>query len=142
MRLWYKMFRGEKREKALKDVKRYDDAQAKQGDLVRIPTYKNGGETNPIKDGLKYLFPRFAPLMKDGGDIQNMWKAFKESANEDNHEGVKPILPFYKDGGEVPHNMIKHSSPLAMNEHGLFQHDLYNAVQQTGFGIKSYVKYV
>ena len=47
----------------------------------------------------------------------------------------------YKKGGKIPHNMIKHSSPLAMDEHGLFQHDLYNTVQQTGFGIKTYVKY-
>ena len=37
------------------------------------------------------------------------------------------------------HKMIKHSSPLAQNEHGLYQHNLYSTVQQIGFGIKSYV---
>ena len=37
------------------------------------------------------------------------------------------------------HKMIKHSSPLAQDEHGLYQHNLYSAVQHIGFGIKSYV---
>ena len=163
------MFSGKRFEEALRAAERYEEEQAKQGDAVRIRPYKNGGETNIFRDGLKVLFPKpakpykngggfwdnlgdaiketyvplpkdYSPiLMKDGGDAQNMWKAFMEQENKDNDEGVAPL---YKDGGQVPHNMIKHSSPLAMNEHGLFQHDLYNAVQQTGFGIKSYIKYV
>ena len=37
------------------------------------------------------------------------------------------------------HKMLKHSSPLAQDEHGLFQHNLYSTVQHIGFGIKSYV---
>lgn len=37
------------------------------------------------------------------------------------------------------HKMLKHSSPLAQDEHGLFQHNLYSTVQHIGFGIKTYV---
>jgi len=48
-----------------------------------------------------------------------------------------PTPPTFKKGGS-----IKHSSPLAMTEEGLPNQALYNAIQQTGFGIKSYVKNV
>lgn len=115
MRLWYKMFRGAKFDEAFKESKRMEDERAKQGDMVRVRPYKIGGG---FFDNLGAIKETYVPMPKDDS----------------------PIL--MKEGGKVPHNMIKHSSPLAMNEHGLFQHDLYNAVQQTGFGIKSYVKYV
>lgn len=126
MRLWYKMLRGEKFQEALKEAKRMEEERAKEGDMVRIRPYKDGGNVNYFREGLREFFPKPAKPFKTGGSIMDNLGA--------------PLL--MKDGGEVPHNMIKHSSPLAMNEHGLFQHDLYNAVQQTGFGIKSYVKYV
>ena len=112
------MFRGVKWEEALKDAKRYEEERAKEGDAVRIRPYKNGGGFWDNLDTFAPIKETYVPLPKD----------------------YSPIL--MKEGGDVPHNMIKHSSPLAMNQHGLFQHDLYNAVQQTGFGIKSYVKYV
>ena len=140
MRLWYKMFRGKRFEAAVRDAQRYEEERAKQGDAVRIRPYKNGGETNIFREGLKVLFPKPAKPYKNGGGFwDNLGDAIKETYVP-LPKDYSPIL--MKEGGDVPHNMIKHSSPLAMNQHGLFQHDLYNSVQQTGFGIKSYVKYV
>jgi hypothetical protein len=61
------MFRGVKWEEALKDAKRYEEERAKEGDAVRIRPYKNGGETNIFRDGLKVLFPKPAKPYKNGG---------------------------------------------------------------------------
>jgi threonine dehydrogenase-like Zn-dependent dehydrogenase len=61
------MFRGVKWEEALKDAKRYEEERAKEGDAVRIRPYKNGGETNIFREGLKVLFPKPAKPYKNGG---------------------------------------------------------------------------
>lgn len=37
------------------------------------------------------------------------------------------------------HKMLKHSSPLAQDEQGLYEHNLYSAIRHIGFGIKTYV---
>jgi hypothetical protein len=124
--------------------------------------FKNGGVV-PAKNGLNNIFNRLTEeqqrqlltpiketwhydertkLAKNG-----FWDALntpiKETWNADGMDGT--MIKLSKNGKmnslEKPkeHKMIKHSSPLAQNEHGLFQHNLYSTVQHIGFGIKTYV---
>jgi len=69
--------------------------------------------------------------------FSNLTDAHNKMLEEQAKYGDLARVPTYKKGGS-----IKHTSPLAMKEQGLPNQALYNAVQQTGFGIKSYVKNV
>jgi hypothetical protein len=123
--------------------------------------FKNGGVV-PAKNGLNNIFNRLTEeqqrqlltpvqetwhydertkLAKNG-----FWDALNTPIKETwNADGMDGTIKLSKNGKmnslEKPkdHKMIKHSSPLAQNEHGLFQHNLYSTVQHIGFGIKTYV---
>ena len=105
-------------------------------DYGKYYTFKDGGSwlSKFLPDD--YDFTANIPLAKNG--------RFPVIADRINDDGMRQIQ-VAKNGRmntlEKPkeHKMIKHSSPLAQNEHGLFQHNLYSAVQHIGFGIKSYV---
>jgi hypothetical protein len=121
-------------------------------------SFKNGGVV-PAKNGLNGYFSRLTEeqqhqiltpiketwhkpvLAKDG-----FWDALNTPIKETwNNDGMDGTIKLSKNGKmnslEKPkeHKMIKHSSPLAQNEHGLYQHNLYSTVQHIGFGIKTYV---
>ncbi len=126
--------------------------------------FKNGGVV-PAKNGLNNIFNRlteeqkndmFKPIKETWNDdgMRNpvlakdgFWDVLintpKETWNADGMDGK--MIKLSKNGKmnslEKPkeHKMIKHSSPLAQNEHGLYQHNLYSTVQHIGFGIKTYV---
>jgi hypothetical protein len=105
----------------------------------RTKLAKNGFSTGlrlqPIADPYDY------ELAKNG-----FWDPLNTPIKETwNADGMDGTIKLSKNGKmnslEKPkeHKMIKHSSPLAQNEHGLFQHNLYSTVQHIGFGIKTYV---
>lgn len=122
--------------------------------------YDNDGKTKLAKNG---FFANFANFTEE--QLNDMFKPVADRINTDGMRkpvfakhgfwaGLEPIQERWNDDGMVKlakngkmntlekpkeHKMIKHSSPLAQNEHGLFQHNLYSTVQHIGFGIKSYV---
>jgi hypothetical protein len=126
--------------------------------------FKNGGVV-PAKNGLNNIFNRLTedqkndmfrpiketwhndemrkPVFAKNGFWDPLNTPIKETWNNDGMDGT--MIKLAKNGKmnslEKPkeHKMIKHSSPLAQNEHGLYQHNLYSTVQHIGFGIKTYV---
>jgi hypothetical protein len=123
--------------------------------------FKNGGVV-PAKNGLNNIFDRLTEDQKNDmfKPIQETWHfdertklakngfwdplntPIKETWNADGMDGTIKLSKNGKMNSlekSKDHKMIKHSSPLAQNEHGLYQHNLYSTVQHIGFGIKTYV---
>jgi hypothetical protein len=126
-------------------------------------SFKNGGVV-PAKNGLNNIFDRLTEDQKNDmfKPIQETWNfdemrkpvfaknGFWDALNTPiketwNNDGMDGTIKLSKNGKmnslekSKEHKMIKHSSPLAQNEHGLYQHNLYSTVQHIGFGIKTYV---
>ena len=113
---------------------------AKNGFFDRLTEEQQRQLLTPIQETWHY--DERTKLAKNG-----FWDALntpiKETWNADVMDGT--MIKLAKNGKmnslekRKDHKIIKHSSPLAQNEHGLYQHNLYSTVQHIGFGIKTYV---
>ena len=116
------MFRGLRWEEAMKDAQKWQ-AEQKHGDVAQ---------------DIASVLPSSIPTFKNGSNFyEGLLEANNKMLEEQAKYGDAVRIPTLKKGGS-----IKHTSPLAMKEEGLPNQALYNAVQQTGFGIKSYIKNV